>query len=49
MIHFPLTQEELAFLTGSHRVSVSRVMKGLARSGRVLRKGRYLVLPGLAH
>jgi CRP/FNR family transcriptional regulator len=48
MIHFPLTQEELAFLTGSHRVSVSRVMKGLAESGRVLRKGRYLVLPGVA-
>jgi CRP/FNR family transcriptional regulator len=46
MIHFPLTQEELAFLTGAHRVSVSRVMKGLAESGRVLRKGRYLVLPG---
>lgn len=47
VIHFPLTQEELAFLTGSHRVSVSRVMKGLVRSGRVLRRGRYLVLPGL--
>jgi CRP/FNR family transcriptional regulator, cyclic AMP receptor protein len=47
LIHFPLTHEELAFLTGSHRVSVTRVMKGLAASGRVIRKGRYLVLPDL--
>lgn len=47
LIHFPLTQEELAFLTGSHRVSISRVMKALAGSGRVLRRGRHLLLPGV--
>lgn len=45
VIHFPLTHEELAFLTGAHRVTVTRALKALRRSGRLLLDGRHLVLP----
>ena len=42
---FPLTHEELGFLVGAHRVSVTRAMRSLTGCGKVVRKGRKLVLP----
>lgn len=45
VIEFPLTHEELSFLVGAHRVSVTKALKALYESGKVRREGRYLVLP----
>jgi CRP/FNR family transcriptional regulator len=45
-IRFPLTHEELSFLVGAHRVSITRAMKSLKESGRILQQGRMLILPG---
>ena len=45
VIQFPLTHEDLGFLTGAHRVSITRVMKRLKDSGKILQMGRKLVLP----
>lgn len=45
VLQFPLTHEELAFLTGSHRVTVTRAMKILRESGRVVQEKGRLVLP----
>jgi CRP/FNR family transcriptional regulator len=45
VIEFPLTHEELSFLVGAHRVSVTRALKSLRASGKVLREGGRLVLP----
>lgn len=45
LIGFPLTHEELSFLVGAHRVSVTRALKALRASGRVEQRGRCLVLP----
>lgn len=44
-IQFPLTHEDMGFLIGAHRVSITRVMKRLKASGRILQVGRKLVLP----
>ena len=33
IIKFPLTHEDLGFLTGAHRVSITRVMKALKKAG----------------
>ncbi len=44
-IRFPLTHEELGFLVGAHRVSVTRAMKSLTQAGKILRQGHTLVLP----
>jgi len=46
-IQFPLTHEELGFLVGAHRVSITRAMKGLKESGRILQEGRTLILSPL--
>jgi CRP/FNR family transcriptional regulator len=43
-IGFPLTHEEISFLVGAHRVTVTRAMKGLRASGRIVQKGRTLVV-----
>ena len=43
-IQFPLTHEELGFLVGAHRVSITRAMKALKESGRILQEGRTLIL-----
>lgn len=43
-IDFPLTHEELGFLIGAHRVSVTRAMKNLKDQGRVRENGRRLVV-----
>lgn len=44
-IQFPLTHEELSFLAGAHRVSITRAMKTLRESGRIIQEGRILILP----
>jgi len=41
-IAFPLTHEEIGFLVGAHRVSITRAMKKLRQAGRVRSKGGYL-------
>ncbi|MEW6266978.1 MAG: Crp/Fnr family transcriptional regulator [Thermodesulfobacteriota bacterium] len=45
-IAFPLTHEELSFLVGAHRVSITRAMKSLSETGRVIRDGRTLIVTG---
>lgn len=47
VIRFPLTHEDLSFLTGAHRVSITRAMKGLKDSGRILLQDKLLILPAL--
>lgn len=44
-IPFPLTHEELSFLVGAHRVSITRAMKDLKESGRVVQEGKRIILP----
>jgi CRP/FNR family transcriptional regulator len=39
-----LTHEELGFLLGAHRVSVTRAMQELKLAGRLAQKGRFLLL-----
>jgi CRP-like cAMP-binding protein len=43
-IHFPLTHEELSFLVGAHRVSITRAMKTLRKSGKIIQQGKTLIL-----
>lgn len=43
-IPFPLTHEELGFLTGAHRVSVSRALKALKLAGKIASDGKNLLL-----
>ncbi len=45
VIEFPLTHEDLGFLIGAHRVSITRVMKRLKQAGRIAQMGKKLVLP----
>jgi CRP/FNR family transcriptional regulator len=45
VIQFPLTHEDLSFLVGAHRVSITRAMKALKASGRVIQHGKAMVLP----
>jgi CRP-like cAMP-binding protein len=47
-IQFPLTHEELGFLVGAHRVSITRAMKALKEAGRILQEGRTLTLAPLS-
>lgn len=47
VIQFPLTHEDLSFLTGAHRVSVTRAMKALKTAGKIIHKDRLLILPAL--
>lgn len=44
MIEFPLTHEDLGFLTGAHRVSITRAMTALKEAGKILFEGRKLIL-----
>ena len=44
-IQFPLTHEDLGFLTGAHRVSITRAMKALKTAGKIILDGRQLILP----
>ena len=45
LIQFPLTHEDLSFLTGTHRVSISRTMKALKEAGKIIQHGKTLTLP----
>ena len=47
VIQFPLTHEDLSFLTGAHRVSITRAMKTLKNSGKIIDKDKKLILPSL--
>jgi CRP/FNR family transcriptional regulator len=44
-IQFPLSHEELSFLTGSHRVSITRAMRGLKKAGKIVQNGKLITLP----
>ncbi len=48
MIQFPLTHEDLSFLIGTHRVTVTRAMKALKETGKIILENRRLILPSLA-
>ncbi|MHC1745328.1 MAG: Crp/Fnr family transcriptional regulator [Syntrophobacteraceae bacterium] len=43
-IQFPLSHEDLSFLTGAHRVSITRAMKSLREAGKIIQRGRQLTL-----
>lgn len=43
-IKLPLTHEDLGFLIGAHRVSVTRVLKRLKTSGKISQKGRTITI-----
>lgn len=47
VIQFPLTHEELSFLTGAHRVSITRAMKTLKVAGKIILDGKQLIVPSL--
>jgi len=47
MIQFPLTHEDLSFLTGAHRVTITRAMKALKKAGKIILEDRLLILPAL--
>lgn len=48
IIQFPLTHEDLSFLIGAHRVSITRAMKALKVSGKIIIEGKSLILPSAA-
>jgi CRP/FNR family transcriptional regulator len=45
VIQFPLTHEDLSFLTGAHRVSITRAMKALKSAGKIIQEDKKLILP----
>jgi CRP/FNR family transcriptional regulator len=45
IIQFPLTHEDLSFLTGAHRVIITRAMKALKETGKIIHEGKRLILP----
>jgi CRP-like cAMP-binding protein len=45
VIQFPLTHEDLSFLTGAHRVSITRAMKALKKAGKIIHEDKRLILP----
>ena len=47
VIQFPLTHEDLSFLTGAHRVSITRAMKALKAAGKIIHEEKRLILPAL--
>jgi CRP/FNR family transcriptional regulator len=47
IIQFPLTHEDLSFLTGAHRVSITRAMKVLKAAGKIIHEDKRLILPAL--
>lgn len=47
VIQFPLTHEDLSFLTGAHRVSITRAMKALKAAGKVILENKLLILPSM--
>ena len=47
-IRFSLTHEDLSFLTGAHRVSITRAMKALRDAGKIILQDKQMILPSLA-
>ncbi len=45
VIQFSLTHEELGFLTGAHRVSITRAMNALKKAGKIILEDKRLILP----
>lgn len=45
IVELPFTHEELSFLVGAHRVSITRAMKELKESGKVIQEGKRIILP----
>ena len=45
IVELPFTHEELSFLVGAHRVSITRAMKELKKSGKVIQEGKRIILP----
>ena len=43
-IQFPLTHEDLAFLVGAHRVSVTRALNELKRAGSIIQQKKQLLI-----
>ncbi len=46
VIDLPFTHEELSFLVGVHRVSITRAMKELRRAGRIIQDKKKITLIG---
>lgn len=44
-LSFALTHEELGFLVNAHRVSVTKSLNKLIESGKIIKDGKYFVLP----
>jgi CRP/FNR family transcriptional regulator len=47
VIQFPLTHEDLGFLTGAHRVSITRALSALRRAGKIIFEDKKLILTAL--
>ncbi|MCF8086332.1 MAG: Crp/Fnr family transcriptional regulator [Desulfohalobiaceae bacterium] len=48
VIAFPLTHEELSFLVGAHRVSITKALKSLKDAGLIVQEGRAMLFPYLS-
>ncbi len=48
VIAFPLTHEELSFLVGAHRVSITKALKSLKDAGYIVQEGRTMLFPHLS-
>jgi CRP-like cAMP-binding protein len=46
ILDLPFTHEELSFLVGAHRVTVTRALKELRADGRIIQDGRRIILAG---
>jgi CRP/FNR family transcriptional regulator len=44
VIDLPFSHEELSFLVGAHRVSITRAMKELRRTGRIIQNKKKITL-----
>ncbi len=44
-IAFPLTHEELSYLVGAHRVSVTKALKRLRDAGKIIKQDRRFIVP----
>jgi len=45
VIAFPVTHEELSFLVGAHRVSITKALKSLKDAGYIIQEGRTMLFP----
>jgi CRP-like cAMP-binding protein len=48
VIQFPLTHEDLGFLTGAHRVSITRAMTALKNAGKIILEDKRLILTAMS-